>query len=103
MGRYHIRNGTLPGGFGSGGAMIICHCTGLTDRDIRDAIDWMRLSDPLSLVTPGRVYRALGKRPDCGGCLPLFLQEMARCESMAVAPGPRVPVLRNRKENRHER
>lgn len=66
--------------------MIVCHCTGLRDSDIRGAIAWMRAADPDTVITPGKVYRALGKKAECGGCLPLFL------DTMAAAPGLGVPV-----------
>jgi bacterioferritin-associated ferredoxin len=64
--------------------MIVCHCTGITDAEIRAAVDWMRAADGDTLITPGKVYRALGRRADCGGCLPLFLDTMAGCESFGV-------------------
>jgi bacterioferritin-associated ferredoxin len=53
--------------------MIVCHCQHISDRDINAAIDWMRASDPQTIITPGKIYRALGKSADCGGCMPLFL------------------------------
>lgn len=56
--------------------MIICSCAVITDRDIRRAIEWMRAADPYGVVTPGKVYRALGKRPECGGCIPLFVESV---------------------------
>ncbi|SIT75285.1 (2Fe-2S)-binding protein [Pontibaca methylaminivorans] len=64
--------------------MIICHCHGITDQDIRAAVDWMRAADPGTIVTPGKVYRALGKRADCGGCMPLFLDSMRSCDTFGV-------------------
>ncbi|QYX55985.1 (2Fe-2S)-binding protein [Roseovarius sp. SCSIO 43702] len=64
--------------------MIICHCQNITDRDIDAAIDWMRASDPATLVTAGKVYRALGKRADCGGCMPLFLATMRRNDNLEI-------------------
>ena len=64
--------------------MIVCHCNSISDQEIRAAVDWMRASDPDTLITPGKVYRALGKRADCGGCLPLFLQTMSSCDSFGV-------------------
>lgn len=64
--------------------MIVCHCTSITDRDIRAAIDWMRSADPYTIITAGKIYRALGKRADCGGCVPLFLETMATCDGLAV-------------------
>ena len=43
--------------------MIVCSCSGVTDRDIGQAIAWMRASDPDALITPGNVYLTLGKMP----------------------------------------
>jgi len=65
--------------------MIVCHCNAITDRDIRAAVDWMRAADPDTLITPGKVYRALGRKSECGGCLPLFLDTMQRCDSFVIA------------------
>lgn len=64
--------------------MIVCHCRNISSRDIDAAIDWMRAADPDTLITPGKVYRALGKAADCGGCLPLFLDTMRRNENLEV-------------------
>ncbi|NDR57861.1 (2Fe-2S)-binding protein [Aliiruegeria sabulilitoris] len=56
--------------------MIVCHCQNISDRDIHAAIDWMRASDPAAIITPGKIYHALGKSADCGGCMPVFLSTM---------------------------
>ncbi len=64
--------------------MIVCHCTGIADSDIRAAVDWMRAADPETLITPGKVYRALGRAPDCGGCMPLFLESMEKCDTLEI-------------------
>ncbi|WP_238367511.1 (2Fe-2S)-binding protein [Mesobacterium pallidum] len=64
--------------------MIVCHCQNISDRDIAAAIDWMRAADPATLITPGKIYRALGKRADCGGCMPLFLDSMRRSDNLEV-------------------
>jgi bacterioferritin-associated ferredoxin len=80
--------------------MIICSCTGVTDRDIHQSIAWMRASDPYALVTPGKIYRTLGKTPECGGCIRLFVEQMRSDERLAVpnkspaAVPQRVPNLR---------
>lgn len=71
--------------------MIVCHCTQISDHDIRAAIDWMRAADPETIITPGKIYHALGKRADCGGCMPLFLDTMRACDKLGVAP----PILRS--------
>ncbi len=64
--------------------MMICHCMAISDDDIHRAMDWMRASDPDTLITPGKIYRALGKRADCGGCLPLFVDTMRKADSLGV-------------------
>lgn len=78
--------------------MIVCHCTQISDHDIRSAIDWMRNSDAQTIITPGKIYHALGKRADCGGCMPLFLDTMRQCDSLGVAP----PILRAKSTNAGE-
>ncbi|NHB76420.1 (2Fe-2S)-binding protein [Rhodobacter calidifons] len=73
--------------------MIVCHCQSISDHDIRAAVDWMRAADPQCVITPGKIYRALGKRAECGGCMPLFLDTMRRNDNFGV-PGKSVaPVL----------
>ena len=66
--------------------MIVCHCRNITDHDIHAAIDWMRAADPATLITPGKIRRALGKPADCGGCMTLFL------ETMRYSPNLEVPI-----------
>jgi bacterioferritin-associated ferredoxin len=79
--------------------MIVCSCSHISDRDIRSAIAWMRASDPYALITPGKVYRALGKSPDCGGCIRLFVASMRTSGALQVPRdrrGAAVPAeLRN--------
>ncbi|CAN5672379.1 (2Fe-2S)-binding protein [soil metagenome] len=67
--------------------MIVCSCSGITDRDIHAAIAWMRASDPHTVITPGKVYRALGKSAECGGCIRLFVAQMRREPALRVARG----------------
>lgn len=77
--------------------MIVCHCQSISDHDIRAAVDWMRAADPETLITPRKVYRALGKAADCGGCLPLFLDTMRGCATLPPQPeGAAVPRLNAR-------
>ena len=64
--------------------MIICSCTGISDRDIHAAIDWMRAADAAAIITPGKIYHALGHRADCGGCMPLFLATMRGNDKLEV-------------------
>ncbi|GKY86727.1 (2Fe-2S)-binding protein [Sinisalibacter aestuarii] len=64
--------------------MIVCHCQNITDRDIHAAIDWMRAADAGAFITPGKIYHALGKSADCGGCMPLFLATMRQNDNLGV-------------------
>ena len=64
--------------------MIVCHCQRIADRDIHAAMDWMRAADPETLITPGKVYRVLGKAPNCGGCMPLFLGVMLTSSKLEI-------------------
>ena len=64
--------------------MIVCHCSNVSDHEIRTAIDWMRAADPDTIITPGKVYRALGKKAECGGCLPLFMSTMETSPQFGV-------------------
>jgi bacterioferritin-associated ferredoxin len=73
--------------------MIVCSCQRITDADIRAAVGWMRAADPMTLITPGKVYRALGKSASCGGCVRLFVAEMRRSPALRVPDVP--PELRN--------
>ena len=79
--------------------MKVCHCMSITDHDIRAAVEWMRQSDPETIITPGKVYRALGKKADCGGCLPLFTNTMLSCDSLEVPVQLRGLRPMNRKGN----
>ena len=64
--------------------MIVCSCTGVSDREIHEAIAWMRTADPYTLITPGKIYRALGKSAECGGCIRLFVEQMRQDANFAV-------------------
>ena len=77
--------------------MIICHCARISDHDINAAIEWMRASDVDTIITPGKIYRALGKSAECGGCMPLFLDTMrhnAKVSVPAELQNLNIPVLR---------
>ena len=65
--------------------MIVCQCQKISDHDIHDAIDWMRSSDSETLITPGKIYRVLGKVADCGGCMTLFLDTMRNNPNLKIS------------------
>ncbi len=82
--------------------MIVCHCTNISDHDIRAAIDWMRSADPQTIITPGKIYHALGKSADCGGCMPLFLDTMRSDDNLQVPMQLRTLRSKPSQENTHE-
>ncbi|MEM1045551.1 MAG: (2Fe-2S)-binding protein [Pseudomonadota bacterium] len=53
--------------------MIVCHCNILTRVEIEDTIDALLLTDPSRRLTPGMVYRDLGRRGRCCGCFPVIV------------------------------
>ncbi len=73
--------------------MIVCSCQKISSSDIYDAIDWMRASDTATIITPGKIYRALGKSPECGGCMKLFVSTMRKSDKLEVPA-----ILRGMKE-----
>ena len=64
--------------------MIVCSCAVISSDDIHRTIAWMRAASPDTLITPGKVYRALGKSPECGGCIALFVATMRTNRRTAV-------------------
>ncbi len=82
--------------------MIVCHCMNISDNEIHDAIDWMRASDPDTIISPGKIYHALGKSADCGGCMPLFLSTMRSNSNLEVPLNLRDHVLDQKGDSGHE-
>jgi len=58
--------------------VYICHCNGLTDQAIRDA-----LAD--GATCPHAVYAGCGCRAQCGGCTATILR-MVRGGEVTIAP-----------------
>ncbi|SFO41991.1 BFD-like [2Fe-2S] binding domain-containing protein [Roseovarius lutimaris] len=83
--------------------MIVCHCQNITNHDIDAAINWMRAADTTALITPGKVYRALGKAADCGGCMPLFLEAMRKNDNLEVPMQLRNMKRGTTQETKHDR
>ncbi|HXF53975.1 MAG TPA: hypothetical protein VNK52_07615 [Hyphomicrobiaceae bacterium] len=54
--------------------MIVCHCNCIGSEAIEHGTTRLAEADPWRLLTPVLVYRSLGVRPRCGGCLPLAAQ-----------------------------
>jgi hypothetical protein len=75
--------------------MIVCSCTMITAEDVAEAVAAIRIGDPLVVLTPGLIYRYLGKRPSCGSCLPLITKLMVAYDEeglSASGPGVRLGI-----------
>jgi bacterioferritin-associated ferredoxin len=75
--------------------MIVCSCSLITSKDVADAVTALRTADPLVVLTPGLIYRHLGKRPSCGSCMPLITKLMVAFDEeglSASGPGARLGV-----------
>jgi bacterioferritin-associated ferredoxin len=70
--------------------MIVCSCTMITSKDIAETVSALRTADPFVVLTPGLIYRHLGKRPSCGSCLPLITKLMVAYDE--EGPGSPAPV-----------
>lgn len=51
--------------------MIVCHCNRIDHVAIEETSDVLAAADPWRVLTAVSVYKAMGKRPCCGSCLPL--------------------------------
>jgi len=80
--------------------MIICSCNAISDKDIHAAINWIRAADQRTIITPGKIYRALGKAPECGGCMKLFVASMRTNTNLEVPMELR--GLRSQRRRPHE-
>lgn len=61
--------------------MLVCHCKGLTDRDVRSAV-----RD--GAQSRRQVTRSCGAGGRCGGCRPLIDEILAQ----ELAGEPRIPM-----------
>jgi bacterioferritin-associated ferredoxin len=71
--------------------MIVCSCTMITSKDIAEAVSALRTKDPLVVLTPGLIYRTLGKRPSCGSCLPLITKLMVSYDEAGPSSAAAIP------------
>jgi bacterioferritin-associated ferredoxin len=71
--------------------MIVCSCTMITSKDVAEAVASLRTKDPLVVLTPGLIYRQLGKRPSCGSCLPLITKLMVAYDEEGPSAAAAMP------------
>jgi bacterioferritin-associated ferredoxin len=72
--------------------MIICSCNVLTKARIAAAADALAREQPGRPVTPGRIFRTLGARPQCGTCFALVRRIVADAGIAFTCPEPLATV-----------
>lgn len=68
--------------------MIVCSCSVLTNANITATAQMLARAEPGRPVTPGRIFRALGARPQCGTCFSLIRQIVADAGIAFTCPEP---------------
>ena len=68
--------------------MILCSCNVLTRKRIVAAAEALVAADPGRPVTPARIFKMLGGRPQCGTCFPLIRQATAEAGILITCPEP---------------
>ena len=63
----------------------------ISAKDIAEAVSTLRTKDPFVVLTPGLIYRTLGKRPSCGSCLPLVAQLMVGYDEQGPSSAASLP------------
>jgi bacterioferritin-associated ferredoxin len=68
--------------------MILCSCNVLSRAALLAAAEKLRSADPSAPVTPGRVFHALGVRPQCGSCVELVRRTLRDGGFPGTCPEP---------------
>ena len=72
--------------------MIICSCNVLSRARISAVAERLARESPGRPVTPGRCFRELGARPQCGTCFPLVRRIIADAGITFTCPEPLATV-----------
>ncbi len=72
--------------------MIVCSCNVLTRNRILAAAELLARDEPQRPVTPGRLFRALGARPQCGTCFVTVRRIVADAGIAFTCPEPLASV-----------
>jgi bacterioferritin-associated ferredoxin len=72
--------------------MIICSCNVITKARILAAAAALASEQPGDPVTPGRIFRVLGARPQCGTCFAMVRRIVADAGIAFTCPEPLATV-----------
>jgi bacterioferritin-associated ferredoxin len=79
--------------------MIVCSCNVLTRTRIQETAETLAAEDPFRPITPGRLFRALGARPNCGTCFSLIRTIVADAGLTFTCPEPLASVAEAAEES----
>ena len=68
--------------------MIVCSCSVLTSARIIETAEALAAEDPARPITPGRLFHALGARPQCGTCFSNIRAIVAEAGLAFTCPEP---------------
>jgi bacterioferritin-associated ferredoxin len=78
--------------------MIVCSCNVLTPARILAAARELAAADPSRPLTPGRLFKALGARPQCGTCFTSIRAIIAEAGFSFTCPEPLASVAEEGEE-----
>lgn len=68
--------------------MIVCSCSVLTRARILAAAQALAAEDQSRPIIPGRLFKALGSRPQCATCFPVIRSIVAGAGLSFTCPEP---------------
>ena len=72
--------------------MIVCSCNVLTKANILATAEKLAAQDPFRPITPGRLFRSLGARPNCGTCFSVIRTIISDAGLTFTCPEPLASV-----------
>lgn len=72
--------------------MIICSCNAFSKKRIVEVAKELAESEPDRAVTPARIFKKLGGRPQCGTCFQMIRQDVAAAGILVTCPEPLASV-----------
>jgi bacterioferritin-associated ferredoxin len=82
--------------------MILCSCNVLSSASLREAAEALRSADPSRPVTAGRLFLALGARPQCGSCIELVRKSLREWGFPLTCPEPLASIADQQPGNADE-
>jgi bacterioferritin-associated ferredoxin len=82
--------------------MIVCSCNVLAKARILTAARMLADEDPMRPITPGRLFKALGARPNCGTCFMSIRKIIAEAGLTFTCPEPLASVAEAAEDQREQ-